>query len=125
MTPMMLCGHQANATTEGKPCCVICAGDPRAYQVAGAPNLTGRQARCYCGKTVQSVADGTLAFFEFKGEGSREAMERCGHDKCFFFKGVHGEINSFTGRAGITDHEFVPHGAFEFDSFYCGCRGWD
>ena len=23
------------------------------------------------------------------------------------------------------NHDFVPHGPYKYDSFYCGCRGWD
>ncbi|KKN22342.1 hypothetical protein LCGC14_0916080 [marine sediment metagenome] len=24
-----------------------------------------------------------------------------------------------------SEHDFVPHGIFKYDVFYCGCRGWD
>lgn len=89
--------------------------------------LEGRTARCGCGKTKPSSKD--LAFFRYKGEGSSPADLTCG----FLIKGsichahpeVHQEINPSTKRAGITDHEHQPHGAFEFDEFYCGCSGWD
>lgn len=23
------------------------------------------------------------------------------------------------------NHDFVPHGLYKYDTFYCGCRGWD
>lgn len=60
----MKCGHTANATCDGKPVCVICAGI-----VAGAdeidenpPSLDGRQMRCSdCGATRAS--DPAAAFF--------------------------------------------------------------
>lgn len=89
--------------------------------------LEGRQARCHCGTIKPSGTN--LPFFRFKGEGSREATEVCG----FLVKGsichghptIHQEINPSTKRAGITDHEHQPHGAFEFDEFYCGCSGWN
>jgi hypothetical protein len=64
MKPMMKCGHAANATTEGKPCCVICAGIvPGAYEIAEAqPDLSGRKAKCcYCSSLADSSSD--LAFF--------------------------------------------------------------
>lgn len=46
---------------------------------ATTQNLEGRIARCHCGNTRPSTDN--LAFFEFQGEGSREAMEicRCGY----------------------------------------------
>lgn len=56
-----------------------------------------------------------LPFFEFMGEGSREATEIC---KCGYHKVAHE-----SGK--VKCREFVPKGAREFDKFYCGCAGWD
>jgi hypothetical protein len=115
--PMMMCGHAANATSNGKPSCAICIGDPRAITVNLAEiDLTGRKAKCYCGKTTESNLN-RCAFFEHKGADSFAAQNHC--KNCHYYKGAHNQ-----------DYErvcnnFEPHGPFEFDSYYCGCHGWD
>lgn len=130
--PMMRCGHAANAIQHQDggdvDACAICFCTEVAQE---KPDLTGRFAKC----AYQSGRPGTtvnhtpvpsswgLAFFEFQGEGSHEALDMCG--TCRYAKVAHGEINVMTGRAGITDHEFVPRGPAEFDRYYCGCWGWD
>ena len=63
-TPLMKCGHAANATCEDKPVCVICHGlDPGATVVDDAPpRLEGRVAKCSdCGHERPSNTE--LAFF--------------------------------------------------------------
>lgn len=47
-TPMMRCGHAANATADGKPVCVVCLGlTPDAEIVNDSPPLLdGRMAEC-------------------------------------------------------------------------------
>ena len=71
--PMMKCGHRAQGTTMGTdlPVCVICVGiSPGATEVdESPPNLEGRRARCSCGVNRPSTEH--LAFFEYKGPGSR------------------------------------------------------
>lgn len=77
-TPMMACGHSANATTgpDNTPCCVICAGDPKSVQIIKAPSLTNRLAKCgSCDNKTESSTG--LAFFEYKGEGSNESITKC------------------------------------------------
>lgn len=67
MAVLMKCGHSSNATRDGKPCCVICAGIiPGAYEIAEIqPDLTGRKAKCAsCGKTKDSSIN--LPFFEYR-----------------------------------------------------------
>jgi len=60
---MMACGHSANATHEGKPCCAICIGlNDDAERVIEAPDLNGRMATCSCGKKAPSST--SLPFFE-------------------------------------------------------------
>ena len=86
-----------------------------------SPDLTGRTARCtYCHTCQPSTT--ALPFFEFRGEGSR-AAELC--RTCRMTPTAHEPINPHTGRAGVTDHPYTPYGAWECDSYYCGCRGWD
>lgn len=72
--PLMGCGHAANATVQGQPCCVICIGI-----VAGAtepvekPDLTGRVARC---SSCQNTADSkwTLAFFRHEPQREHDSF---------------------------------------------------
>lgn len=145
-TPMMECGHAANATRttpDGRrsPSCVICAGKPEADRIAvNPPDLTGRRARCSyfdpalgkCKPThhtrhtnpvnSERASDPGLPFFEYLGPGSRHATEKC---ECGYFDVAHMNPNPLTGRPGIATHTFVPVGPAEFDRFYCGCHGWD
>jgi hypothetical protein len=80
MKPLMKCGHAANATrSDGKEVCVICFGINDGYdQVADAPDLTGRTAKCAyltCKSRQPSSTD--LAFFEHKPEKA-EDVYYCG-----------------------------------------------
>jgi hypothetical protein len=119
--PMMGCGHRQNARTgDGRPACAICTGtDPLALVVVQDPSLEGRLARCMCGNTRPSIEseDGSLAFFEFRGEGSPKAKQMCKH--CRYYEVAHRPEKNHDCKT------FEPHGAFEFDEYYCGCRGWD
>jgi hypothetical protein len=72
-TPMMKCGHAANATQSYKggtrPACAICAGHPDAHTIADTPDLSGRRARCaYFGTKCKSEVDSSteIAFFEYQ-----------------------------------------------------------
>jgi hypothetical protein len=123
---MMKCGHVANAVRRvaGRdiPVCAICDGfDRRSEQVDNsAPSLEGRQARCSCGAITPSSV--RLAFFEYRGPGSPRSQEQCAH--CGFNESVHKEdTNGFVAHAKCPG--FTPKGAYEFDSYYCGCAGWD
>jgi hypothetical protein len=64
--PMMKCGHRANATSNGKPCCVICADITAGYnEVAPEPDLSKRMCKCpQCDKIVPSTK--AVAFFEHR-----------------------------------------------------------
>lgn len=97
-TPMMACGHAANAVCHGignadpagHPSCVICAPKDEACAIAAGIDLTGRVAVCAyyprggryhkCPEPVPSST--ALAFFEHKPGEAR-------------------------------------------DRYYCGCFGWD
>ena len=86
--------------------------------------LIGRTAKCSCGRTEPS--DFNLAFFEYRGEGSRVAQVRCG--TCAYHDVAHERAKNdptATHLKRILDHEFHPIGALDHDIFYCGCRGWD
>lgn len=123
MTVYMACGHAGNANDEsGNPVCVICIGiNPGAdIVVNNSPDLTGRRAKCGYNHveddTVESSFD--LPFFEYLGVESPRAITIC---KCGYFFEAHTD----KARFPITDHEFESHGPWEFDRYYCGCRGWD
>lgn len=135
MGVMMKCGCVSSAVCSGRggvkfdppiPSCVV----HDCFEAADSlPDLTGRMADCaYLPKghaTKPSSLE--LAFFEFRGAGSREATELC---KCGLSKKPHdengGKIPAHkypivrNGCAG-----FDPKGAQERDRYYCGCHGWD
>ena len=119
---MLSCGHAANATDQdGKPSCAICAFNGSKAVPVEPPDLKGRYARCGCGRTVPSTLDGSLAFFEFRGDGSHSAKDICRN--CSYAENAHTpEVMQRNNALNCKD--FEPHGAFEFDNYYCGCRGW-
>lgn len=131
MKPMMACGHAANATNSKteEPCCAICVGiHEGAETVVPGPDLTGRIAKCTCGRTRPSSEK--LAFFEYRGPGSPVATETC---KCGYHKKAHDpeymKQNVPSNRETVIEQGkckgFEPRGPMEYDSFYCGHSGWD
>ena len=87
-------------------------------------DLSGRQARCHGELVKPSSRD--LPFFEFMGEGSRDATLSCKH--CGYYKEAHEYSERRIHKEPIKetrDHTFEPHGPYEFDRFYCGHSGWD
>jgi len=122
---MMACGHVANGKNAlGDPVCLIDIGiDPGAQVVVGQPDLTGRRARCGVDHgEVDSSFD--LAFFEYRGEGSPAATRSCGN--CGYFEEAHdGKKEGKPHLQRFVCDSFEPKGAWDFDLYYCGCRGWD
>lgn len=103
-TPMMKCGHSANATSDGKPSCAICAGlTPDALIVDdNPPSFVGRMAHCsYYGKTP-------------KGR-QHEGPKGCERGKPCMCEQPSSSNLAF----------FQYHPTKEHDEFYCGCWGWD
>lgn len=83
------------------------------------PDLTGRKAACTYGGNVRD-SDWNLAFFEYKGPGSRDAEDVC---KCGFHRSAHTpEMRAKSHRPGCDN--FQPRGPAEYDKYYCGCYGW-
>lgn len=83
--------------------------------------LEGRMAKCH-GPLVPSEPG--LPFFQFRGEGSRDATQLCG--VCGYHLIAHTpEIMAKPHMKRIEPHEFAEHGPWEYDLYYCGCRGWD
>jgi hypothetical protein len=66
-TPMMKCGHAANAhRADGTQCCAICIGlDAGATIIMETPILEGRMAKCDSCKN-EEPSDTSLAFFEYR-----------------------------------------------------------
>lgn len=81
---MLKCGCAAHARKkvgdEWVPSCVV--HDCIAQVVA--PSFDGRMARCDCGKLQPSSVE--LPFFQYQGEGSPEATEKC---KCGAIERLH------------------------------------
>lgn len=123
LVSVLSCGHTANAVRDdGTPSCAIDSVTDVTLEV----DITERRARCGyggCGR-VQTSSRG-LAFYEYKGPGSKYATKTCGN--CGMHEVTHMEINPSTKRPGHKHGvcEFTPTGGAEYDEFYCGCRGWD
>ena len=71
---IMRCGHASSGLYEGKPVCVVCAPDPRAFEIdENIPNLEGREAKCNeCGLIVKSRLD--LPFFEYRPDKNYDSF---------------------------------------------------
>jgi hypothetical protein len=114
---MLSCGCCANSTCNGKPSCTTHFDIPGGVFPVEPPNLEGRKARCaQCGNTSKSSLE--LPFFEFRGIGSHQGNETC--KNCHYYKIAH-KPGAHSGICG----NFESVGSFEFDNFYCGCRGWE
>lgn len=78
MSPMMKCGHAANAVRSGTndPVCVICMGiDPGADRVDNSPSdFAGRMASCsYCRRERSSSEFERLAFFKYRPDSKTDS----------------------------------------------------
>jgi hypothetical protein len=118
MTRLLKCGHTDSSLIFDKEkknwvrACGLCNVTEEETQFP----LEGREAICSCGHRQPSAKFESLAFFEFRGEGSKKAKIMCKH--CGYYDTAHS-------RPDMECKTFEPKGAFEFDSFYCGCRGWE
>ena len=79
---------------------------------------TTRMAQCSCGKVEPSSR--RLAFLVDRGPGSRAAAETCAH--CRYTAAAHERTPRRNPQ--VCNH-FEAHGPFDYDTYYCGCRGWD
>lgn len=81
-----------------------------------------RMAICCTEETIVP-SDPSLAFFEDRDEGSFDAINKC---KCGYFEVAHikGATHDCNPRCGHCN-KFKPHGAYEYDKYYCGHSGWD
>lgn len=125
--PMMQCGHVSQAVCSAKggvkfdppiPVCAICD----CFKIAEEPDLTGRMATCYCGSKSLRPSSTDLAFFEYRGPGSPHATNIC---KCGYTKKAHEKDHVQTVCKKLHEQGFTPRGPHKYDSYYCGCRGWD
>lgn len=83
-----------------------------------------RMATCpYCKTARKSSLD--LPFFESRGEGTAYAgMCR----ECGLLEVAHVYEAKRVYPKPLPDtlgHVYAPRGAWDTDTFYCGCRGWD
>jgi len=122
--PMMKCGCAAQGVLTAKggvkfdppiPSCVVHS----CYEVDdAAPDLTGRMANCAYGDHAHKPSDPeNLAFFEYRGPGSKWATDVC---KCGYSQSAHDEKRIKCSVGG-----FTPRGPHKRDIYYCGCHGWD
>ena len=129
--PMMKCGHTANAKravdqerNEWIPACAICD----CTEQTEMPNLENRQAIC-CGKdSIRPSSDHEkLAFFEFRGEGSKDAVSICKNCRYALIAHDRKKLAENQGKHHLKDvcDNFQPQGPQKYDRYYCGCRGWD
>lgn len=80
----------------------------------------GRLAKCaHCNTMVPSSKD--LAFFVDHSAGTEPAELKCKH--CGYHKKAHTKEIQSKNRHICAN--FEPRGDRGFDSYYCGCRGWE
>lgn len=102
------------------PICVVHECDEIATE---KPDLTGRLARCGCGKTMPSDYE-ALAFFEYRGPGSRFGRRVC--KTCRYADVAHEKKKAEKpGHLKLVCDKFAPIGEHQFDAYYCGHAGWD
>ena len=119
---ILTCGCAANATDQdGNPSCAVHAGLADTSPAEVQPSLEGRTSKCtYCDRKAPSSTQ--LPFFEYKGPGSESSRNNCRN--CAYAEVAHTpEVMAKNDRLKCVN--FVPHGPYEFDRHYCGCRGWE
>lgn len=128
--PLMKCGcvamgvltaRNGEKLAEPLPSCPI----HNCTELADArPPLEGRFAECaylpHGHARMPSSYD--LAFFQFRGEGSREATEIC---VCGYARAAHDDDGRLRMNLNSKCPGFAARGAQETDKYYCGCFGWD
>ncbi len=127
--PMMKCGCAAAGVMRSKggvtydppiPSCII----HDCIELADAePDLTGRLAECvYLPKHhTDKPSNRELAFFEWRGPGSRSATTMC---KCGYGIVAHEGGQNYRKEFRCKVGGFTPVGDLP-DKYYCGCHGWD
>lgn len=121
--PMMKCGCVASGVLTRRAGVLVnppvpYCGVHQCEEVVEPPDLTDRMARCSYGDHGRKPSSLDLAFFEYRGDGSRWATEIC---KCGYTKSAH-EKPHISSKCPTG---FTPRGPHEFDAYYCGCKGWD
>ena len=88
----------------------------------GAPQP--RMARCRCGYERPSCERETLFGFTDRSLNSDWSQKHCRH--CGKYEVAHHPGCSKVQPDRYERHQFEPRNeAAEFDTFYCGCDGWD
>jgi len=86
--------------------------------------MTDRLARCSCGTIRPSSERDRLFGFTDMSRESDWSQKTCRH--CGKYEVAHRPGCSTIRPDQYERHTFEPRDkAAEFDSFYCGCRGWD
>lgn len=127
--PLMTCGHTAQGYRKMDdktfvPCCVICGVITQVLR-EDKPDLSNRKAKCCSEKTIKPSSY-DLPFFEYRGPGSRVARLQC---ECGYMKKPHDNAIPHVLKHCANQNDglalFRARGPFEYDLYYCGCRGWD
>lgn len=115
-TPMMKCGHAANATLRlgdgtNAPTCVICAGiasvgDDYKTVDQAPPSLEGRISRCSYYKP------------SFKCSCGKDHCPPTRHER---HGGRYGSVVPSSSELPFFEHRPSD----DFDRHFCGCWGWD
>ena len=84
-------------------------------------NLANRMASCSCGRKEKSAPD--LPFFIYRGPNSDYAKHTC--TRCRYSVVAHTTENWARGRSLVCQSFTSNPDGHEYDSYYCGCRGWD
>jgi hypothetical protein len=83
-----------------------------------------RMARCTCGEERPSSERDRLFGFTDRTINSDWSQKHC--RQCGMTERAHHPGCSEVQPDRYQRHQFEPrHEAAEFDTFYCGCRGWD
>lgn len=94
------------------------------FELIDLAHLAGREAQCANCANCKTIVPSSpnLAFFEYLGENSVAALTRC---KCGYNLSAHCYSLARVNPEPIKCSRFTAHGAYEYDRYYCGCRGWD
>lgn len=93
----------------------------KAEKEAAEADPNSRRARCSCGREVASFSG-----LAFRQTAESHAEGRCG--TCGYADVAHEEptrSRPHLARVMSDGHEFTQAEPRDYDTYYCGCRGWD
>lgn len=115
--PMMKFGHDTAVVPAGRKARCSYYGTVATGSTAVPCGTADRGAPCTCERPSSDRAE--LAFFEARGPGTQD--RKCCN--CGYFDVAHDRESRPNSRA--CDEFAAVTDGHTYDSFYCGCRGWD